>query len=505
VNRVEHHPDERILDLLVVGAGFAGLCAAIKAREQGIDDLLVLEKRPGVGGTWWDNRYPGAACDIPSHLYSFSFFPNPDWTRVYSPQAEIQAYLQSCVEHFDLAPLIRHGCRVVGQRFDGTTGLWETQCEDGRRFRSRHVINASGGLHLPKYPDIPGRDAFAGHAMHAARWDPDFDPAGRRIAIIGSAASAIQILPELARTARRVTLFQRTPNYVMPRHDRAYSAAERRRFRRWPLWRRLYRLSLFMRLEWFVYPLMRERSWLRRLATRRFESLLRRRVPDPALRQALRPDYEMGCKRILISDDFYESLGRDNVTLETAGIAAIEPGGVRTRDGRLVEADGLIFATGYDLEANLRQFDVVGPGGRRLSRQWADLPEAYYGCCVPGFPNLYFATGPNTGVGSTSVVFIIEQEIAFILGCIRRAGRDRLLGVREAACRRYNADIQAALQRSVWASGCHSWYRREDGRIATLYPWNARRFRRQLARWVALDFELETRPAAVPPARTAGV
>ncbi len=471
-----------VLDVVVIGAGFSGVGAGIKLLEAGIRNFRIYEKSAGVGGTWWENTYPGAACDVPSHLYSFSFEPNPDWSRAYSPQAEIQSYIERCVDKYGLRSHLHNGFELEELRFDDDSGLWESVFTNGTRVRSKHVINGSGGLHVPKLPDIPGVESFAGTAMHSARWQAGFDPLGKRIAIIGSAASAIQILPVIARLAAHVELFQRTPNYIAPRNDRAFSAREKARFRRWPWLHKLHRLGIFMRLELLLYPITREKSRLRRHATRRVLDYMRSQVRDPALRAALTPDYEMGCKRILISDDFYATLNRENVDLVSAPISTIEAAGVRTADAELHPVDTIIYATGFDLEAHMRGFEVIGPHGRSLSRQWTDIPEAYNGCCVAGMPNLWLTTGPNTGVGTTSVVFMIEQELRYIIECIRKAGEDGLIAVSDEASGRYNRTIQDALQHTVWASGCHSWYRREDGRIASLYPWNALRFRRQLAR-----------------------
>ena len=481
------------LDVVVIGAGFSGIGAGIKLLQAGIRNFRIYEKSAGIGGTWWENTYPGAACDVPSQLYSFSFEPNPDWSRAYSPQPEIQAYIERCVERYGLRPHLHNGFELTALRFDDRSGLWESVFANGNRVHSKHVINGSGGLHVPKLPAIPGVESFAGTAMHSARWQADFEPRGKRIAIIGSAASAIQILPVIAPGAAHVELFQRTPNYIAPRNDRAFTEREKARFRRWPWLQKLHRLGVFMRLELLLYPITREKSALRRQASGRVLAHMRSQVRDPALHAVLTPDYQMGCKRILISDDFYPALNRENVDLVSTPISAIEAAGVRTVDGALHPVDAIVYATGFDLEAHMRGFEISGPNGRSLARQWADIPEAYNGCCVAGMPNLWFTTGPNTGVGTTSVVFMIEQELRYIIECIRKAGSDGLIAVSDDASKRYNREIQDALQHTVWASGCHSWYRREDGRISSLYPWNALRFHRQLARVDFNDMVLSTR------------
>lgn len=482
------------LDVLVIGAGFAGICAGVKLLEAGISNFRIVEKSAGIGGTWWENTYPGAACDVASHLYCFSFFPNPDWSRKYAPRPEIHAYLEACVERFGLRPHIAHGMEVLRLAFDDEAGVWDAGFADGSRLRARHVILGTGGLHRPKLPAIPGMDAFRGLQLHSAQWRKGFNLNGMRVALVGSAASAIQILAAIATRVQAVTLFQRTPNYILPRGDRAYTAREKWAFRHLPGWGRLYRLFLFLRMELLLFPITRERSRLRRRVRALAMKFMRAAIRDERLRAALTPDYELGCKRILIADDFYRALDRENVALVTSAIEGIEARGVRTADGELHEADLIVYATGFDLEGHMQGFEIHGPGGRSLAAQWAAAPEAYNGCCVPGFPNLWWTTGPNTGVGTTSVVFMIEQEVRYILRHIRRAGRGSLLAVKEAACRAYNDALQSALAHTVWASGCRSWYRREDGRIVTLYPWNALRFRRQLRRRDEAAFTLEPAP-----------
>ena len=480
----------RVLDVLVVGAGFAGICAGKKLLDAGISDFLIVEKSGGIGGTWWDNTYPGAACDVASHLYCFSFAPNPDWSRKYSPRPEIRAYLERCVDRFGLRRHLRQRREIQRLEFQDDRGLWRAHFTDGEQRDARHVILGNGGLHRPKLPDIPGIQDFRGRWMHSARWQKGFNLNGLRVAVVGSAASAIQILPAVAPRAARATLFQRTPNYIMPREDRPYTAWQKRVFRYVPGVLRLYRLAIFLRMDLLLYPITRETSGLRVTARRMMLAFMRREVRDPTLHPKLTPEYEMGCKRILISDDFFASLNRPNVELVTEGIAQIEANGVRTRDGRLHEMDLIVYATGFDLEGHLLGMEIRGPGGRSLAEQWSELPTAFNGCCVPGMPNLYLVTGPNTGVGTTSIVFMIEQEIGFILRCIRLAGRQKLMMVTPSACARYNDVLQAALQKTVWASGCKSWYRRDDGKISTLYPWNALRFRRQLQKLDISNFDL---------------
>ncbi len=466
------------LDVLIIGAGFAGVGAAIRLRQCGIDNIAVLEKAGGIGGTWWHNTYPGAACDIASHLYCYSFEPNPDWSRKYSPQAEIQAYIERCAEKYDVKRHIRLNTRVAQCRFDEQRKLWLAELANGTTVAAHHVIFATGGLHLPAWPDIPGRQDFAGPSMHSAEWDHSVDFRHKRVAVIGSAASAIQLIPELARVVEHLDVYQRTPNYIAPRKDREFSAREKALFARWPWWNRLYRQAIFLRGEWIIFPLVKSKGPSRWRA--RVEKMLRRHirrsVADPGIREAMIPDYPAGCKRLLIADNFYEAINRPNVTVITTGIERIETDAVVTRDGARHPVDIIVYATGFDMENYMRQIEVIGPGGAKLSDIWARIPFAYKGGFVPGLPNFYFTTGPNTGVGTTSVVYMIEAELNLIIEAILLARRDRLIEVSAAACQRYNEDIRAALQQTVWAGSCKSWYKRPDGEIASLYPYNARTY-----------------------------
>ncbi len=481
------------LDILVIGAGFSGLCAGIKLLEKGITGFRIVEKSHGIGGTWYENTYPGAACDVPSHFYCFSFNPNPRWSRLYSPQAEIKDYIESCVDKYQLAPYIVRGAKVIELRLDEEHGMWRASFEDGRRVLARHVINGCGGLHLPSIPDFNGRQTFAGVSMHTAQWDHSVDMSGKNIAVIGSAASAIQAIPELAKVAARVVVFQRTPNYIVPRNDRPYTEREKRRFARWPWFARLYRWFIRMRMELLLFPIIKRNSWRGRTAARKVLRHMRDAVRDPALHDKLTPDYAMGCKRILLSDDFFDALNRDNVSLVTAGIDRIEPDGILTRDGELHQADVIVYATGFDIDTHIRSIRIIGEHGVTLDEAWGKGANAYNGACLAGFPNYYMVTGPNTGVGTTSVVYMIEQEIGYIMTLIDAAGADRLIAVKRTAQDAYNREVDAGLRETVWLSGCKSWYISANGRISTLYPKSGLAFGRQLARVRYEDFHINER------------
>jgi cation diffusion facilitator CzcD-associated flavoprotein CzcO len=484
-----------ILDVIVIGAGFAGVGTAIKLRERGFNNFRVYEKAAGIGGTWWHNSYPGAACDIASHLYCFSFEPNPNWSRKFSPQAEIQAYIEHCADKYDVRKYIQLNTGVDGVYFQEDCQLWLARLSNGEEVLARHVIFCTGGLHLPAYPDIPGREDFAGHSMHSATWNHSVDMTDKRVAVIGSAASAIQLIPELAKIAGQVDVYQRTANYIAPRGDREFSAREKARFARWPLWHRLYRQLIFLRGEFLLFPVVKTKQrsrWRERVQayiTRHIQSS----VKEVRTRKLLTPNYPLGCKRILIADNFYEAINRDNVTVIGEGIDSIAEHGLVTADGRFHEADVLVYATGFDVDNYMYATEVVGPNKLKLSEMWAEKPTAYKGAFVPGLPNLYFMSGPNTGVGTTSVVYIIEAQLQLIMQALEAGGKDKLIQVSDTANTIYNDKLREALQNTVWAGDCKSWYKREDGEIVTLYPHDARTFRKEHRHLQVGDFQISPR------------
>jgi cation diffusion facilitator CzcD-associated flavoprotein CzcO len=488
------HPE---LDVLIIGAGFAGICMGIRLLEAGMENFRIFEKAPKVGGTWYFNSYPGAACDVASHFYCFSFEPNPDWSRKFSPWNEIQEYAEHCVDKYSLRPQIEYGREVSATRFDDQSGLWEVSFSDGTVARAHHLVNGCGGLHVPSIPEFEGAQQFEGQSWHSSLWRHDIDLRGKRVAVIGSAASAVQIVPEIAKLAKHVSLFQRTANYIVPRDDREYSTRQKQRFRRWPWLLKLYRLFLFLRYELLIYPIVKthRRNIQRIYGLREFRRYLKTCVPNRDLREKLTPDYPLGCKRILISDNFFQAFSRDNVTLVTAGISHLTARGVQTVDGVEHAADIIVYATGFDTQSSVPKGSIVGPGGYDLSDAWQEAPIAYEGSMVAGFPNYYFVTGPNTGVGSTSVIFMIEQQANLILACIKAAGLSKLIAPSAAAMRAYDQEIQGALSDTVWATSCSSWYKREDGRITILYPYNAMTFRRRHKKPKWADFEIEAVPA----------
>ncbi len=477
------------LDVAVLGAGFGGLGMACRLRAAGCRTFRVFDAAAGVGGTWWVNRYPGCACDVPAHLYSFSFAPNPDWTRRFAPRAEIQAYLERVARDHDLAPHLELGCRIERARWDEERNLWRLDDAHGRRWTADVVVSALGGLSRPLRPDLPGLDDFAGRILHTQAWPDRLDLAGRRVAVIGTGATAAQVVPEIAPEVERLDVYQRTPNWILPRPDRPIRRWQRRMYRRFPLAQKLVRFSIWLGSELRVPGL----AWSNRLAAgHRMLALrhLRRQVRDPDLRRDLTPDYAIGCKRVLRSSDYYPALMRDNVGLVTAPIRQVEANGIRDIHGRLRPADTLVLATGFRATAPVPKGMFIGRGGIDLAEAWAEGPEAWRGVAVHGFPNLFLLMGPNTALGHNSVVLMIEAQIGFVMKALE-ARRGKVLEVRADAQRKDNAWLQQRLAGTVWNSGgCSSWYRHPvSGRNATLWPGFTWTYRRRLRRFRPAAFE----------------
>jgi len=460
---------------VIIGAGFGGLGMAITLRRAGEDGVLLLEKGRDVGGVWRENTYPGAACDIPSHLYSFSFEPNPHWSRAYSPQPEILDYLRRCADKYGLRDLIRFGCEVSSAAFDEATSLWRVEWRDANgqahAGHARALVSAVGLLTRPIVPALPGLDSFAGPVFHSAQWRHDVDLRGKRVAVIGTGASAIQFVPELARTASRLSVFQRTAAWVLPRNDHAYSDAQRHRFARWPWLMAAHRAVIyavhdgralgFTRLPWLMDA----------LGARPARRQLRRQVPDLALRARLTPRYTIGCKRVLISDDWLPTLSRPNVELVTDAIEAVTPTGVRVAGGRELPVDAIVLGTGFAAHEFLVPMTIRGRDGRTLNEAWADGAKAWLGITVPGFPNFFMLYGPNTNLGHSSIVFMLECQIAHVMRCLRklREAGGAAIEVGAAPFERYNAQLQRRIQGTVF-TGCSNWYVDPSGRHTVNWP-----------------------------------
>ena len=448
------------VDVLVVGAGFAGLGLAIKLSQMPTPvEYVVLERGDDVGGTWRDNTYPGAACDVPSQLYSFSFALNPDWSRSFSPQPEIQDYLRRVAAEFGVMDRFRFGVEVEDAAWDEAAQVWRVRTSAGA-CTAGAVVAAAGALSEPKMPDIDGIDSFTGEVFHSAQWDHDADLAGKRVAVIGTGASAIQIVPEIAREVARLDVYQRTAPWVMPRRDRAYTAAERLGFRHVPGLQRVYRSAIYWGRELFV-PAFTVNPKIAAPAKASALANIRRSIHDPELRRKVTPTFEFGCKRVLISNDWYPALARDNVDLVTDRITKVTPRGIVTEEGAEREIDVLVVATGFHTTDLPIAEHITGRTGERLADQWRrEGMSAYKGTTTKNFPNLFFLVGPNTGLGHSSMVFMIESQIAYVTDALRqmRARGIATLEPRPEAQQRWNDELQRRMRRTVWnTGGCSSW------------------------------------------------
>ena len=467
------------LDVLVVGAGFGGIGMVARLRERGVGDVVVLEKGHDVGGVWRDNTYPGAACDVKSHLYSFSFAPN-DWSRTYAPQEEILAYLRRVAGEHGVPDHCRFGREVATADWVEETGTWEVVTADGEVWVARIVVSGVGQLSRPSWPDLPGLADFTGPTMHSARWDDDVELQGRRVAVIGTGASAIQFVPGIVDRVARMTVFQRSAPWILPKGDRPYRQWERTVLDRVPGARLLTREWIFWTNELRIFAFNKQGSLLGRASELLGRLHIARQVADAELREVVTPDDPIGCKRVLVSNDWYPALDREHVEVETGGIGRVVEEGIITRDGRLVEADVILFGTGFRSTEFLAPMQVTGRHGRDLQEDaWADGAEAYLGITVPDFPNLFLLYGPNTNLGHNSIVFMIESQIRYVVEAVehlrRRPGAD--VDVTPEVHGAYNAQVQAEIADSVWNAGCDSWYRTADGKVTNNWPGAAYRYR----------------------------
>jgi cation diffusion facilitator CzcD-associated flavoprotein CzcO len=473
--------EERALRIAIVGAGMAGILSAIKLREAGLDDFVVYEKAERLGGTWRENTYPGIACDVPSHLYSYSFEPNPDWSHRFSPGNEIEAYFEDVARRHGAMERIRFGEEVV--RCEWRDGRWQLETKRGTRDAADVVIAATGVLHHPKYPDFAGLDSFAGACFHSARWDHSVPLDGKRVGLVGTGSTAVQITSAVIDRVAKLSLFQRTAQWIAPQENPAYSEVERDAFRRDPSSLQKLRGDLSrLFAESFSNAVVDATSPQMKLLEEVCRANLEGNVKDPALREKLRPNYRAACKRLVISPDFYQAIQRPNAELVTEGIERVEAKGVRTRDGRLHELDVLVLATGFRVDRFLRPMHVVGREGRRLDDAWARRPTAYLSISIPGFPNLFMLNGPNGPVGNFSLIEVAELQLAYILGLLEplRAGRCREISASETTTERFDAERVEAAKRTVWSTGCRSWYLDDRG-IPAVWPWTFDRFREEMA------------------------
>ena len=472
---------ERQSDIVIIGTGFGGLGAAIRLKQEGIEDFIVLERATDVGGTWRDNQYPGCVCDVQSHLYSLSFALNPDWSRSFSPQPEIWAYLKRCAEEFDLLPHIRFGHSVREATWDASRGCWRIETTAGA-FSARVLVMATGGLSDPVIPHLPGIEGFEGRQFHSAQWDQAFDLTGKRVAVIGTGASAIQFIPKIQPAVKALHVFQRTAPWVMQQYDGVHGARSRALYRRFPILQRAMRGVIYATRELMVF-LFRHPAAMR-IAQRRALKHLENAVADPAMRAKLTPDFTMGCKRVLISNDYFPAITQPNVELVTAGVAEVREQSIVGGDGVERPVDAIIFGTGFHVTDPPLAPHVHGRGGQTLAQAWAGSPKAYLGTTVAGFPNLFMLLGPNTGLGHSSVVYMIEVHLDHLIRALRymEANGVRAVEPTAEAQAEFVREVDARMRGTVWTSGgCASWYLDATGRNSTLWPDFTWRFRRRAA------------------------
>jgi cation diffusion facilitator CzcD-associated flavoprotein CzcO len=484
----------------VVGGGFGGVGAAVLLGQAGYHDVTVFERGERVGGVWHYNTYPGLACDVPSHLYEFSFAPNPRWSRRYAPGPEIQAYVEDVARRFRVIDRIRLNTEVQRATFDESRGRWMLETSRGPH-EADVLVTACGILSTPRLPHIPGLDRFAGPAFHTARWRHDVDLNGRRVAVVGTGCSAIQVVPSIQPQVAHLDVYQRSPGWTLPKMDFVYSERAKRLFERVPALQRLDRLVVFAFMELATAGMTRHR-WLlpafRAIAKRQ----IRRQISDPELRRKVTPSDELGCKRIMLTDDWYPALDQPNVELVTERITEVTGSGVRTADGVERPADVLVLGTGFDSHAFVAPMEVVGRGGQTLAEAWNGVPRAYLGMSVPGFPNMFLLYGPNTNGGAGSVLYTLEAAIAHVVEALRALERARAntIELRDTAAEAFDRELRAALSRTVWQSGCTSWYVDERRNNPVQWPGVWSTYRRRTARLDAQAYELQRapEPVAVP-------
>jgi cation diffusion facilitator CzcD-associated flavoprotein CzcO len=476
--------------VVIIGAGFSGIGLAVRLQAEGVDDVVILEKEDDLGGTWYVNTYPGCQCDVPSLLYSLSFQPNTEWTRTFAPQPEIEEYLRTVAERTNVKRLIRFNAEVTGARWDAAARRWRVTTAEGEVTADLCVM-ASGFLSTPSSPSIPGLDRFGGAVFHSARWDHDHDLSGERVAVIGTGASAIQFVPQIAPRVGHLAVFQRTPPWVMPRPDRAFTPRERWLFRHSPLAMRISRARIYWTRELMVVMFAKQPR-LAKLASAGARKHLEEQVADAGLRARLTPDYALGCKRVLLSNDYYPALTQPHVELVTDPISEVTADAVVTRDGSEHRVDTIILGTGFAVTEPPMAEHVHGADGRSLAEHWAGSPSAYLGTTLAGFPNLFVMVGPNTGLGHSSMVFMMECQYNYVVDALKTMAARSVdsFSVDPDAVEAFNDEIQAKLARTVWNSGCSSWYLDGTGRNTTLWPDFTWRYRQRTRRFDAERYSL---------------
>ncbi len=478
-------------EIAILGSGFSGLGAAMALEKRGISDFIIFEKAAKIGGTWRENIYPGAACDVRSIMYSYSYAMNPNWSRAFSPGYEIQAYVEDVAESHGLMGRVRCNYGVSALKWE--EGGWTVTTEAGDILRARFIISALGPLHVPVRPDIKGFADFKGTMMHSAEWQTDYDVTDKKIVVIGSAASAVQIVPEIAKKAAHVNVMQRSANWIVPREDKVFAPWQKKLFKHLPFTQRLIRWKFYLFSDLRFSAFRGEHKWLNRIMKRMITRNMEKRIDDPELRKKIIPDYAIGCKRILLSDNYLETLNRNNVSLNTDGIDHINASGISTKSGAQIDADLIVLATGFDPTRMLGNIKVTGLGGVRLEDQWADKIQAYRTVHVANMPNFLMMVGPNSGLGHLSIIFMIEQQATYIAKLIAQMKKRDLktVSVSRSVEDSYNMELQEALKTTIWHSGCHSWYQDKNGHIFSLWPHRTTTYwwHLKIAKMDALDFE----------------
>jgi cation diffusion facilitator CzcD-associated flavoprotein CzcO len=483
-----------------VGGGFSGLGVGIELLKRGITDFVILEKASQLGGTWRENTYPGCACDVPSHLYSFSYAPNPDWSRVFSPQPEIQAYLLRVAQEFGVMAHVQLDTEVEEARWSDDAQRWFVRT-NREAFEAEILVAGAGPLHLPKIPKLPGLESFGGTYFHTAQWNHEHDLKGRRVAVVGTGSSSIQLVPEIQPLVKELLLFQRTAAWVLPKPDHAIPALEKALFRYVPAAQRAYRSTIYHALELVQLAQRRPKAMerLQFLGT----GHLARAVKDPALRAKLTPDFVLGCKRFLLSNTYYPALTQPNAQVIAQGVREVTPTGLVSADGTHHEVDTIVFGTGFEVSDPPISRCVVGRDGRTLGEVWGGSPEAYLGTTVSGFPNLFLMLGPNVGNGHSSALGIIEAQAKYLASGLEQMARQDIasLDLRPEVQARFNDDVQEALRDTVWnAGGCASWYLDDNGVNSAIYPWTTIDLFRRLRRLELSHYEVTARAGATKAA-----
>jgi cation diffusion facilitator CzcD-associated flavoprotein CzcO len=480
-----------IHSVVIIGAGFGGLGMAIRLKAQGQDDIVIIEKGSDVGGCWRDNTYPGAACDVPSHLYSYSFERHYPWSRRFAPQNEIFAYQQHCARKYDVYRHIRFNTEVEKASFDEAQGVWVITLTNDETIFARVLITATGQLNQPAYPKMPGIDAFKGAHFHSARWDHSVDLKGKTVAVIGTGASAIQFVPEVAQVAGKVMLFQRSAAHVLAKPDRAYTEREHRMLKRFPITQTLDRLKIYIANEARVLGFTSLQKAMA-LFEWQFKQQLKKFIKDPELREKLTPDYPIGCKRILMSNDYYPALAQDHVEVINQGISEVTATGVVDSEGQHHDVDVIIYGTGFQATDFLTPMTIIGRDGIALNDAWKDGAEAYLGISVNGFPNLFMLYGPNTNLGHNSIIYMLESQIHYVQQCIAAIDSQKLrsLEVRSLVQTNFNDRVQSKISDTVWNKGCHSWYKTESGKNTNNWPGFTFNYRRQTDKLDLNDYDI---------------